>query len=106
MSKMKVFRLNEIDYVAAKSFEDAKQWYMDYYEFDEDEAIDPAYYPYEINPKEVMMWYEVDEIPLEEQDVTRKMKMIDGIMFALVTIDDVLNWENKDDPYIICSTEI
>lgn len=105
MQEMKVFRLNEFDYVAAKSLEEAKQWYMDYYGLIEEEVLDPMYYPYEVNPENVMMWYEVDEIPQEDQDVTRKMKIMDGIWFALVTIADVLKWENKDEPYIVCSTE-
>ncbi|MCA1029327.1 hypothetical protein LCM23_25270 [Cytobacillus kochii] len=99
---MKVFRMNDYDWVCAESEEQAKEFYknecgLDYEEINE-------YFVGEVSLQDEMM-IEVGDLPIEEQKQTQKFKEYAGTLFAYKTFEWVIKNENITEPCIISSTE-
>ncbi|SEQ22967.1 hypothetical protein SAMN05216232_1968 [Virgibacillus subterraneus] len=103
---MKVFKMNDFDWVCAESEEQAKQWYhqetgVDMKDIDEDfeqwgevSLADKMYIP-------------IDDLPEEEKMSTQlDMKNFYGELCAAKTFDWVIKHENITKPCVISSTEI
>jgi hypothetical protein len=103
---MKVFRVNEYDWVAAHSLEEAKSWYLENIDSDEEWAFDEVYLG-EVDIHKVKMWYPVTNIPQEikEQAPPYEVKDFGGELFAHLTFSQVLEIDKPTEPYIIASTE-
>jgi hypothetical protein len=101
---MKVFRLNEYDWVYAKNLEQALEWYMDQTGLDEDEAFDEHYFE-EIDPNVGTTLVHIDELPIEEQKMTQQMIMQGNSLWVKRTFAEVIEREKLKAPCIVASTE-
>lgn len=95
---MKVFQVNDCDWVAAKSFEEAKEWYMKEYGFAEDEIRGN-----EECSLEEAMWVLLEDVPEEERYNIKEIKND----MAKVTFKWVMEniFKNYYEPYLIATTE-
>lgn len=50
------------------------------------------------------MWCHYDDVPLEERE-NREKRIYDSEVYLLATISEVLRWDNKNEPYLVCSRE-
>lgn len=60
-AELKVFRLNDYDWVAVKSFDEAVEWYMKYCNLDYEDAVDPSCEPHECST-EMTVNVELDDV--------------------------------------------
>lgn len=101
----KIFRLNECDWVAANTLEEAIEWYLKETGLPEDEALDE---PYEVeNPSKMMVTMEkIDVYGTENKYAALEEKYLKkGELTYKVPGNELLDvdWEGK--PFIFCSTE-
>jgi hypothetical protein len=99
---MKVFRVNSCDWVCAENTEQAKEFYLKETGLNEDEAFEDFH---EVNIEKDWMYYEVDKLPTEYQDLTLTMRYFGGVLYAKVPFKTVIECENITEPMIIASTE-
>lgn len=95
---MRVFKVNDCDWVAAKSFDEASEWYIKEYGAEDDECW--LEYESSLDDK---VWVGIDDLSEEELRMTQTIK--DG--FAHKTYKWVMEhiYQNKQTPYLIASTE-
>lgn len=102
---MRVFRFNEFDWVAAKTEQEARDWYMKQTGLNEEDAFDPTYYG-ESDIDKGWMWYSFDDLPEEEKDnCAVDIRTFGQELFVKKSFRYVLNQENHTEPFIIASTE-
>ena len=99
---MKVFKMNDCDWVAAKSEKQAKEFYeketgIARNEIDED-------FEGEISLERTML-LPLDDLPVEELKIPQNMKQIGGQTWVYKTFAWVIEHEKITSPCIICSTE-
>jgi hypothetical protein len=99
---MRVFKMNDCDWVCAETEEQAKEFYKNEVGFDENEINEE--FVGEVSIQDEML-IEVDDLPIEEQNQRQKMKMYAGTLFAYKTFEWVIKHENITKPCIISSTE-
>jgi hypothetical protein len=96
----KVFKMNDSDWVYADNEEQAKNYYVNLTECNEDDLD---------NVKEVSlqntMYYEVNRLPNEEKDMAHEMGWFAGELCALKTFEWVIKQENIKTPSILATTE-
>lgn len=99
---MKVFKMNDWDWVCAESEEQAKAFYKNECGFDENEINEE--FVGEVSFQDEML-IEADDLPFEEQNKPQKLKMFAGTLFVYKTFEWVINHEKITKPCIISSTE-
>lgn len=99
---MKVFKMNDYDWVAAKNEEEAKNFYEEFIDREEIEE----YFVGEVSLKD-KMHISIDELPDEEQRVATIEPVIHrgGETCVLRSFEWVIKWDNITNPCIIASTE-
>lgn len=99
---MRVFRLNEYDFVYAESKEQAIEYYMNETGLSLEEAFDEHYYE-ELDLDKGVMWISADD--LEDKDKAHGFKQFGNSLYAHVTYDYVIKRFNLEAPYMIATTE-
>ncbi|MDA1861180.1 hypothetical protein PDK22_26190 [Bacillus cereus group sp. BY122LC] len=99
---MKVFKMNDFDWVCAETEDQAKTYYKKECGFD-DEDINEGFVG-EVSLRNTMH-IDVDDLPYEEQTNCQTMINIGGTLFALKTFEWVIKTESITSPCIIASTE-
>lgn len=99
--EMKVFKMNDCDWVVATSKEEAKSWYMNEVGFTAEEV--DTDFEREVS-LENTMGYELADIPEEERGKF-PTKTYYGIEFASVPFWWVIKQDNITKPCVIASTE-
>lgn len=99
---MRVFKMNDCDWVCAKSEEQAKEFYKTEVGFDEEEINSD--FIGEVSLQNEML-VEVADLPIEEQKQPQKLKEYGGSLFAYKTFEWVIAHENITKPCIVSSTE-
>jgi hypothetical protein len=102
---MKVFRLNDFDWVAAETLENAVDWYVKETGIDKEDALDPAYEPHEVSLKTTVWSSPEDYLTEEEQGYAREYKKVGNELLAQIPFSRILEKENKSEPFIVASTE-
>lgn len=102
MSTMKVFKMNDCDWVCAETEEQAKEYYKKECGFD-DEDINEGFVG-EVSLQDKMHIL-ADDLPLEEQQMCQTMINIGGELHVLKTFEWVIKNDNITSPCIIASTE-
>ncbi|WP_336822963.1 hypothetical protein [Sporosarcina sp. USHLN248] len=97
---MKVFKMNDFDWVCAVSEEQAKEFYEQFIDRNEIEED----FEGEVSLTETM-WIPIDDLPVEELKKQQEMKMFYGEMHTKKTFHWVIENENIKEPCIISSTE-
>ena len=106
---MKVFKMNDCDWVCAESKEGACEWYLKEIGCDLDEIDDII----ECNINVDTMWYGFSTTDLydyihENRDKTFEVKFDkcgDYDFIVKLTFKEVIDIEKLLEPYVICSTE-
>ncbi|WP_051359542.1 hypothetical protein [Paucisalibacillus globulus] len=101
---MKVFRLNEYDWIYAESEEQALEWYLEQTGLDKEEAYDDHYFE-EIDPNVGTTLVHIDDLTLKELQMTQEMIRQGNNLLARKTYAQVIESENLTAPCIIASTE-
>ncbi|WP_106494918.1 hypothetical protein [Lentibacillus sp. Marseille-P4043] len=101
---MKVFRMNDFDWVCAESEEQAKEWYhnetsVDMKDIEEDFEI------WGEVPLSDHMWLNESELPVEELKKSQIMERRFGELWIQKTFGWVIEHEKITKPCIISSTE-
>lgn len=100
---MKVFKMNDIDWVCAESEQRAKEFYKKEVGFDDDEINEEFVGEVSLNN---IMYIHIDDLPLEEQHITQlNMRNVGGEIFIPMPFSWVIENEKITNPCIICSTE-
>lgn len=99
---MKVFKMNDIDWVAAESEQEAKEFYAKEVGHTLEE-VDHDYVG-EVSLSNTM-FVEVDELPEEELRKAQVMKRVAGTLFAYKPFSWVIEHDNITKPCVIASTE-
>jgi hypothetical protein len=100
---MRVFKVNDYDWVAANSEKEAKEWYMNEFKLSEEDAFDDFH---EVDIDKEWMWFCWDDLPEEEKEWTvTDGKMIGGEFFVKRNFRWVIEHRKIDSPCIIASTE-
>jgi len=99
---MKVFKMNDIDHVCAKTEEQAKQYYKEL--TGEDELGINEEFEGEVSLQNTML-IDTDDLPVEEQKMVQEMRIIGGHCYAYKTFEWVIEQDKPTEPYIICTTE-
>ncbi|HDX9654325.1 TPA: hypothetical protein ROY23_004846 [Bacillus wiedmannii] len=99
---MKVFKMNDCDWVCAETEEQAKEYYKNECGF-EDEDIN-EYFEGEVSLQNTMH-ISVDDLSDEEQHMCHLMVHRGGELCVLKTFEQVINNENITQPCIIATTE-
>ncbi|MGG1147635.1 hypothetical protein [Bacillus wiedmannii] len=99
---MKVFKMNDCDWVCAETEEQAKEYYKKECGFD-DEDINEGFVG-EVSLQDKMHIL-ADDLPLEEQQMCQTMINIGGELHVLKTFEWVIKNDNITSPCIIASTE-
>lgn len=99
---MKVFKMNDIDWVAAETEEQAKAFYEKEVEFTGEE-IDHEFVG-EVSLGHTML-VSLDDLPAEEMKMCQIMKRVGGELFVRKSFSWVIENENITKPCIIASTE-
>ncbi|WP_346234522.1 hypothetical protein MKY04_12715 [Lysinibacillus telephonicus] len=103
----KIFKLNDYDWVAAETMDEAIEWYKNETGLSEEDAIDS---PYEITePNKLLIT--IERVNKDEAEYKRYEKLQEKYMeheessVFKVPADELLavEWEGK--PYLLCSTE-
>lgn len=101
---MKVFRLNDCDWVAAETLDQAVEWYMKETGLDREGALDPAHEPHECNLNETI-WGTIDYLNDEEKQQARYYKEWDGELYARIPFSRIIEKDYKGEPFIIASVD-
>jgi len=99
---MKVYKMNDIDWVAAETEEQAKSFYKE--ECNVEDADIEEFFEGEVSLEETML-IDVDDLPLEEQKMVQTMKQYAGTLFAYKPFSWVIEHEKITKPCVIASTE-
>lgn len=100
---MKVFKMNDIDWVCAENEQQAKDFYKKEVGFNDDEIEEEFLGEFSLNN---LMLVSVDDLPEEEKLITQlDMKNIGGELFVYKSFSWVIENEKISKPCIICSTE-
>ncbi|GAB6425942.1 TPA: hypothetical protein ACOQ31_005596 [Bacillus cereus] len=97
---IKVFKMNDCDWVAAKNEEEAKSFYE---QFIDREDIEEDFVG-EVSLQDKMHIL-ADDLPLEEQQMCQTMINMGGELHVLKTFEWVIKNDNITSPCIIASTE-
>jgi hypothetical protein len=97
---MKVFKMNDFDWVYAENEKQAKEYYVDLTDCDLDDIEDIK----EVSMQDTML-YEVSKLPIEEQKMVQKMSWFGGELCAYKPFEWVIKQEGIEAPCIIASTE-
>ncbi|MGR5994473.1 hypothetical protein ACT7C9_15230 [Bacillus cereus] len=97
---MKVFKMNDCDWVAAKNEEEAKSFYEQF--IDRDDIEEDFVGEVSLQDK---MHILADDLPLEEQQMCQTMVNRGGELHVLKTFEWVIKNDNITSPCIIASTE-
>jgi hypothetical protein len=97
---MKVFKMNDFDWVAANNEEEAKTFYEEFIERDEIEED----FVGEVSLTDTML-IPIGDLPLEEQKRVQKLGHFAGELCAYKSFEWVINNQNITKPCIIASTE-
>jgi hypothetical protein len=95
---MNVYKVNDYDWVVAKTFEEAKEWYLK-----ETGVRDDECWLEEECSLDEMMWIEWTELPEEEQHYAQEIK--NGMVRRPFKWVMKHIYKNKETPYLIASTE-
>ncbi|MDV6040536.1 hypothetical protein N7X28_29445 [Bacillus sp. SM-B1] len=99
---MKVFKMNDCDWVCAETEEQAKEFYKNECGFDDEEINE--YFEGEVSLREKMHIL-ADDLPLEEQKQCQMMIHRGRELHVLKTFEWVIKNENITSPCVIASTE-
>lgn len=99
---MKVFKMNDCDWVCAETEEQAKEYYKKECGFDDKEINE--YFEGEVSLQDTMHIL-ADDLPLEEQQMCQTMIRRGGELHVLKTFDWVIRHGNITSPRVIASTE-
>lgn len=106
---MKAFRLNEYDTVAAKSLDEAKDFYLKETGLPEEEAFDDDYEKEcDLDNENVGMFVSdmsAEEIKNASMYSSFKKETFRGHEVIFLSFRDEIKLHGKTEPYIICSTE-
>lgn len=103
--EIKVFRLNEFDWVAAETKEQAIEWYMKETGLTEDESVDDAFYK-ECDIDKDFLFVDIDCLPVEEQEGTFEILRRYGTLCVKRTFKEMLEMDKRlTFPCVIASTE-
>lgn len=101
----KIFKLNECDWVAANTLEEAIEWYLKETGLPEEDALEE---PYEIkNPSKIMVTLDkfVDDGTENKYAALEEKYLKEGELTYKVPANELLNIEWESKPFIFCSTE-
>lgn len=99
---MRVFKMNDCDWVCAENEGQAKEYYKKETGFNEDEIEEEFLGDVSLQDE---MLVEITDLPIEEQKQPQKLKEYGGSLFAYKTFEWVIAHENITKPCIISSTE-
>lgn len=99
---MKVFKMNDYDWVAAENEKQAKEFYKEECGFDDDDINEE--FVGEVSLKEEML-IEADDLPIEEQKQQQKTMTYGNVLWVYKSFGWVIAHEKIDKPRVICSTE-
>lgn len=95
-----VFRMNENDFVAAPTKEDAIKWYCEHTGLSENDAIDKKHFA-EMDIDTCGMYLPVSEISEDKAFLIEKTAIIEGERNGLLKFRHVLEIQGKTEPYLI-----
>ena len=98
---MKVFKMNDCDWVAAKSEEEAKRYYADDI-LDNQEEVE-EFFEGELSLEDTMFWWEED-VPEDEREKFSRDE-ITGKVVYYVPFSWVIRQLNITEPCVIATTE-
>lgn len=102
---MKVFRMNEYDWIAAPSEQEALEFYMKDTGLTEEEAKDPDWFG-ECNLDKGWMWFAWDDLTEEEKQwAYTDYKTFDGVLCVKRSFRYVLDHYKQTEPYYIASAD-
>lgn len=101
---MKVFRMNDFDWVCAENEEQAKEWYQKETGVDMQDIEEGLKYWGEV-PLTDHMWLNADELPEDELKRPQIVEQRYGETWIKKTFEWVIQHENITKPCIISSTE-
>ncbi|PGD58141.1 hypothetical protein COM40_12305 [Bacillus wiedmannii] len=99
---MKVFKMNDIDWVCAESEEAAKEYYKHECGIDDEDLSE--YYEGEVSLQETML-ISVDDLPYEEQQQCQTMINRGGELVVLRSFEWVIKHQNITSACVIATTE-
>lgn len=99
---MKVFKMNDCDWVCAETEKQAKEFYTNEVGYDEAEVNED--FEGEVSLRDTMHIF-ADDLPLEEQQMAQMMFRRGGELHVLKTFEWVIKHNNITSPCIIASTE-
>jgi len=103
--ELKVFRLNDYEWVVAKSFDRAVDWYMLEHNLSYEDSVDPSCEPHECSTDMIVnveMEYVMDY--LEESEI-KSIGFNTSIECYQVPAHYIIKKEYKGKPFVLCSTE-
>lgn len=106
---LNVYAMNEIDCIAAESWEEAKDYYKNEYVMGDTEIYNEAH---KVDIQEKQMWIPFVDIVKEymmKNNLRTTIRYMNGRFELLFTYEQVLKIDelrNIDDPYLISSKEI
>lgn len=100
---MKVFKMNEVDWVCAHSEKEAKTYYQEY-NGESAEDIEEAFEG-EVS-LDTTMYIEVDMLSDREKAMMQQMKELNGIMHVKKPFSWVIEKQKKTQPYVIATNDI
>lgn len=99
---MKVFKMNDMDHVAAESEKQAKDFYKDLCDYN-DEEIEEDFLGLVSLQNEMLI--DLDDLTDEDRKTRQKLKAVGDQIYVYQTFKWVLNNDEPKQPYVICSTE-
>ncbi|PIE97218.1 hypothetical protein CO726_02630 [Bacillus fungorum] len=99
---MKVFKMNDCDWVCAETEEQAKEFYKNECGFEDDEVNE--YFEGEVSLN-TMMHVDADDLPEEELTKCQQMTKYGDTLLILKPFKWVIEHENITSPCVIASTE-
>lgn len=104
-AELKVFQLNDYDWVVAKSFDRAVDWYMLKTGLSNGDAVDPSCEPHECST-DMIVNIELDDVMnyLNEDEVST-IGFNESLECYQVPAHYLIKKDYKCEPFILCSTE-
>ncbi|MDQ0158990.1 hypothetical protein [Alkalibacillus salilacus] len=99
---MTVFKMNEIDTVVANSEEEAKAFYKDFVDVNEEELHEDFVGEVSLEKR---MYVGLEMLTEEEKTQAREWINFEGEMLTPMTYKEVMQRKNQEAPYIISSTD-
>lgn len=102
---VKIFKLNDYEWVAAKSFDEAVEWHMKAHRLSFEDSVDPSCAPHEcstemivnVDMDYVMDYLNEDEVTVADFDPRLKCYKVPAHY--------IIEKDYKGEPFILCSTE-